>query len=108
METLSDPKPRTVSSNAPGVEQEVLPEIPPRAVGTIHGTMVVNVRVHVDPSGSVSDVKLDPPAASRYFAKYILDAARRWKFAASDGSHEWTLRFVLTRKDMKVLPRRLS
>ena len=68
----------------------------------------MNVRVQVDPSGSVSDAKLEPPAASRYFAKYILEAAKRWKFGASDASHEWTLRFVLTRKDMKVLPKRVS
>jgi TonB family protein len=101
-------KSRVVAEKAPGVEQEVLPEIPRKAVATVHGTMVVNVRVQVDPSGSVSDAKLDPPAASRYFAKYVLDASRKWKFKAADRAQEWTLRFVITRKDMKVTPRKVS
>jgi TonB family protein len=101
-------KSRMVADKAPGVEQEVLPEIPRKAVATVHGTMVVNVRVQVDSSGSVSDVKLEPPAASRYFAKYVLDAAKRWKFKSADHQQEWTLRFVITRKDMKVTPRKVS
>ncbi|HLX46107.1 MAG TPA: TonB family protein [Bryobacteraceae bacterium] len=101
-------KSRIVADKAPGVEQEVLPEIPRKAVATVHGTMVVNVRVQVDPSGSVSDVRLEPPAASRYFAKYVLDAAKRWKFKSADHPQEWTLRFVITRKDMKVMPRKVS
>lgn len=101
-------KPRVLTEKAPGIEQEFLPEIPQKAVNTIHGTMIVTVRVHVDPSGSVSDAKLEPPAASRYFSKYILAATRRWKFGPTDAPHEWTLRFVLTRKEMKVQPRRVS
>jgi TonB family protein len=101
-------KSRAVPDKAPGVEQEILPEIPPRAVATVHGTMVVNVRVRVDSSGNVSDVKLEPPAASRYFAKYILDASKRWKFSAADRAQEWTLRYVITKKEMKVTPRKVS
>jgi TonB family protein len=101
-------KPRISTEKVPGVEQEFMPEIPRKAVNTIHGTMIVNVRLHVDPSGSVSDAKLDSPAASRYFSKYILAAAKRWKFGPSDAPHDWTLRFVFTRNEMKVQPRRVS
>ena len=101
-------KSRPVPDKAPGVEQEILPEIPQRAVSTVHGTMIVTVRVQVDSSGNVSDAKLEPPAASRYFAKYILDASKRWKFEASDHTQVWNLRYVITKKEMKVTPRKVS
>ena len=90
-----------------GVEQEVLPEIPRKAVSTIHGTLIVSVKVQVNPSGDVSEAKIDPPSGSRYISKYVLDAAKRWKFGTSEASQAWTLRFVITRNDMKVLPKRL-
>lgn len=101
-------KTKAVAEKGQGIEDQVLPEIPHKAIATIHGNMVLNVRVQVDRSGSVSEAKLEPPVSSRYFAKYILDAAKRWKFKASDGPQEWTLRFVLTRKDTKVVPRRVN
>ena len=80
------------------VVQQVLPEVPVKARNTIHGKVTVRVRVRVDPSGDVADVKNESTGASRYFGNLALQAARQWKFAParandSAGSREWMLRF---------------
>ncbi len=76
---------------------------------TIRGTVVVTVKVAVDPSGNVSDATLDTPGPSKYFARLALEAARKWKFqpAEVDGrpvSKEWLLQFDFSRTATEAAP----
>jgi TonB family protein len=86
----------------PGVAKQFLPEIPQQAQRTIQGSVRFTVRVQADPSGSVRDAEIVPPATSRYFITFVLQAARKWKFEPSDVNHTWILRFDLFSKDVKV------
>ena len=84
-----------VSSGAPVVRHQVIPEAPDKARNTIHGTVRINVRVEINSDGSVSSADLDAPAVSQYFASLALKAARQWQFAPSSGSSA-VLRFDFT------------
>ena len=79
------PVPAPASAANLSVVNKVLPEISEKARSTIQGTVRVNVRVRLNPDGSVSSAELDSPASSQFFAELALKAARRWQFAASDG-----------------------
>lgn len=77
---------------------QVLPDVPRAAGKTIQGRVKVNVRVTVDPSGNVSEAKLDSTGPSKYFANLALQAARHWKFKPAQvggqaASSVWVLRF---------------
>jgi TonB family protein len=92
-----------------GIIKQVLPEVPTKARQTIQGKVKVSVRVHIDPSGSVTLAELDSAGPSKYFAQLALEAARRWKFApekATDSEviDEWILQFEFSRNDTKVVP----
>jgi serine/threonine protein kinase len=96
----------------PALEQEppgsdgmsrVLPEISQQALGTITGRVRINVRIHVDASGNVSQATLQPPAASKYFTDRVLAAAQAWKFPAGN-EVDWVLHFELTRARVRVSP----
>jgi TonB family protein len=81
------------------VSQQILPEISQTARDTIRGTLEVRVQARVDPSGTVTDAKLNEPGPSSYFANRTLDAARRWKFDPLPGQaapENWMLRFDYT------------
>ena len=89
------------------VLDQVLPDVSEKARQTIKGKVRVSVRVHVDPSGNVTQAELDTPTASRYFADLALQAARRWEFSSPelDGhsvASEWVLRFEFTPTDTKA------
>ena len=91
------------------VLHQVLPEVPSKARKTIQGKVKVRVRVHIDPSGSVTLAELDSAGPSKYFAQLALDAARRWKFAPAKATDrevfdEWILRFQFFRANTKVVP----
>lgn len=90
------------ASDPPGVMEQVMPDIPPKAKATIHGRVAVNVSVHVDSSGKVTDARLAEPRSSRYFSDRTLKAARRWKFRAQDREQEWVLRFLFVPKNISV------
>jgi TonB family protein len=81
------------------VVHEEIPSVPRSARETIHGHVRVAVLVIVDPAGNVSDVILEDPGPSRYFARLARDAARKWRFAAEDkqDSRQWLLRFAFAR-----------
>jgi TonB family protein len=107
---LQVPKAKTASPDFVRGEvlDEVLPEIPSKARQTIQGKVKVSVRVHVNPSGSVTLAELDSAGPSKYFAQLTLEAARRWKFAPAKATHrevadEWILRFEFFRTDTKVV-----
>ena len=78
---------------------EVIPDVPRRTRGTIHGRIKVAVRVTVDSSGNVVEGTLESPGPSKYFARLASEAARKWKFAPADNqdSRKWLLRFEFTR-----------
>lgn len=89
------------------VIRRVLPQIPAKARHTIQGKVRIGVQVRVDPSGRVTDAKLDVPGPSRYFAQLALTAARQWRFTpiqTPDRSvtREMTLRFEISRTDTNV------
>ena len=103
----------SVNRVATDVMKRVLPEIPAKARRTIRGSVKVGVRVRVDPSGSVSDARLDVPGPSKYFAQLALKAARQWKFSPMQASdrkmtREWTLRFEISQSNTKVAVGRVN
>jgi TonB family protein len=105
------PKAKTSSPDfVPGeVFHQVLPQVPSKARKTIRGKVKVSVRVHIDPSGSVTLAELDSAGPSKYFAQLALEAARRWKFAPAKATDrevfdEWILRFEFFRTNTTVVP----
>jgi len=105
------PAPPAVATTRPtssgDVLQQVLPDVPQRALDTIQGTVRVGVRVQVDASGNVTDTSLDSPGPSKYFANLAVNAAQKWKFSPmADGSstREWVLRFQFRQDGPKATP----
>jgi len=101
--TESAPAPR-VPGEAPSrgeVIEQVMPTPTEKALATIHGTVHVGVKVHVDAAGNVTDATLDSPGPSKYFADLSLKAAQRWVFNSpeSDGRSQpsdWLIHFQFT------------
>jgi hypothetical protein len=95
------PNQPSVSSGQVGIQ--VLPEITDKARKTVHGTVVIRVRVSIDPSGNVTDATL-LPTGSHYLGKLSADASRKWHFAPSENgaAREATLRYEITNRDTKV------
>jgi eukaryotic-like serine/threonine-protein kinase len=91
------------------VLEQVLPDASEKALASIHGTVRVSVRVQVDPTGNVSEARLDPAGPSQYFADLALKAARRWQFTSPEvNGHsvpsEWLIRFHFTPSGPKAIP----
>ena len=98
-----DPAPSVRETGASGqVLRQVLPDVPRAARDTIHGTVKISVRAHVDPSGHVTSAELEPPLASKYLSRFTLEAARQWEFQPAKSQSEWILRFDLTRTGTTV------
>jgi TonB family protein len=80
--------------------------VPQKAVRTISGTVKVDIRVNVDPNGSVSDASIESQGPSQYFANFALKAAKAWKFTPrSDGqgaSSVWTLEFLFRQSGVEA------
>jgi TonB family protein len=89
------------------ITHRVLPDIPAKALNTIHGTVRVDVRVTVDSTGIVAGATLEP-GGSAYFGSLAVEAVRRWQFAPAEGAlpRNWILRFEITRTSTQVIPRR--
>jgi TonB family protein len=108
----SDPpaavNPPAQAAAAPKILQEVLPQIPAQARNTIQGKVTMTIKVNVDPSGDVTDAKLESPGSSRYFAGFTMAAARRWKFQPTSSPQQWSLKFELYRSDTKVSSKLVS
>ncbi len=88
------PRARTPeTSGAPGaVLEQVMPEVPARALHTIRGKVRVTVRLDVDAAGRVANARIENRGPSQYFATQALHAARQWRFAPAAAS-EWIVRF---------------
>lgn len=96
-------------SGAPG---QPMPEITSQARSTIRGKVRVNVKVDVDPSGAVTDAKIES-GNSKYFSELALKSVRQWKFDpvqvnGSQASQRWRVRFDFLRTGTKVQRQRLS
>ena len=76
-----------------------LPNVPRKALATIHGHFRIAVLVVVDHSGTVIRALLKNTGPSPYFARLALEAAMKSRFAPADrpGNREWQLRFEFTR-----------
>ncbi len=92
------------------VVRQVEPQVAASARRTVHGTIKVNVRAHVDSGGNVSRATFDTRGPSNYFARVAMEAAQQWKFAPAGGddSREWVLRFEFSRSGERVLPERVT
>ena len=90
------PRPATT---IPSVVHAQMPNVPRKALGTIHGHFRIEVLVVVDHSGTVLRGLLKNTGPSPYFARLTKEAAQQWRFAPTDqpGSREWLLRFDFTR-----------
>ncbi len=93
------------------VTERVMPEVSSAASATIHGKVVVKIRVMVDASGVVSGASIES-APSRYFGAKALEAARKWKFRPPEANSqavpsEWTLEFMFRPNGIDVNPVRV-
>ena len=82
------------------VVKQFLPDASQRARDSIRGKVRINVRVHVDESGRVTQAAFEAPGPSQYFAERTLEAAKLWLFAPPkmDGHNvpsDWVLRFEI-------------
>jgi TonB family protein len=100
-EKIASPAANASVADSSGVVKRVTPEVSPSARRTIHGKILVRVRVNVDAAGNVENAKIESGHPSKYFSRISLDAARDWKFspaaAGETGDREWTLQFAFSR-----------
>ena len=91
-EVLPPPDPRAAT-------HEELPDVPEKALATIHGRMLFAIRVTVDPEGRTFHAVPVGNRSSKYFARLCTEAAMRWKFAPADTieTRKWLVRFEFTR-----------
>jgi TonB family protein len=94
------------------VLNEVIPDISTRSKQTIHGTVKVTLKAHVDASGAITNL-VPESRSSKFFTEAAMQAARRWDFAPAkmDGHavpSEWVLRFEFTQADSKVYPSQVT
>jgi serine/threonine protein kinase len=95
------------------VLDQVLPEVPDKALNTIRGVVRVSVRVHVDAAGNVSQAELEAPGPSRYFADLALKAAGKWVFGSPDLEgksvpSEWLIHFDFAQSGVVALPQQTA
>ncbi|HEY3786898.1 MAG TPA: protein kinase [Steroidobacteraceae bacterium] len=88
------------AGTAPAVLHEEVPNISSSARSTIRGHIKISVRVTTDRAGNVVGDSLETSGPSKYFARQVTAAARKWKFAPIQGrdSQQWLLWFELTRE----------
>ncbi len=99
----------TPVSKQDGIVNQVLPDIPHKAMSTINGRFRVQVRVKVDRTGNVVDSELVSPGPSKYFANLTMQAARDWKFSPSDTeTRAWNLQFEFRRSGASVVPKQIA
>jgi len=107
------PKNASSSDTDGEVLGQVKPEAPAKALATIHGTVRVGVKVHVDPAGNVSTAVLDNAGPSRYFADLALKAAKQWVFTPPEvGGHsvpsDWLIQFHFTSAGVQMNSQNLA
>jgi len=93
---------QTATATDSDVLDRVIPNVPQKALDTIHGTVKISIRVQIDALGNVSDASFDTEGPSQYFANLAMKAARDWKFTPAGASRESILRFQITPAGTKV------
>jgi len=104
--------PQSAAESA-GVAERVLPDVPARAMATIHGKVDLAIRVAVDERGSVTNASFASPVPSRYFGNLALEASRNWKFKPAQANGQpvpsvWVLHYQLRQSGIEVTPVRSS
>jgi TonB family protein len=100
----------TAGSSAKGaVAQQVMPDVPEKAIRTIQGKVKVSIQLNVDPSGAVSDASIASQGPSKYFANLALEAAKSWKFMPPQANGQgiasvWVLHFDFRQSGVDVTP----
>jgi TonB family protein len=96
-------------SKQDGIVNQVLPDIPRKAMSTINGKFRVQVKVKVDRTGKVVGSEFVSPGPSKYFANLTMQAARDWKFSPSDTeTRAWNLQFEFRRSGASVVPKQIA
>jgi TonB family protein len=95
------------------VLEQILPDIPDKALATITGKVRVTVLAHVDAAGNVSDAEFENPGPSKYFADSALKAVRRWEFSSPEVGgrsipSEWLVRFEFSASGIQAFPTQSS
>lgn len=110
VEPVATPEREVAGDGHNGVVREVIPEASQKAMDTIHGTIVVKVRVDVDPSGNVTNAEIESAGNSRYFPRLALEAARSWKFLpGQEGrARAWQIQFRFTSNEAAASASRVS
>ncbi len=95
---VEPPKPK-IAASLPTVLHQEMPDVSHSARESIRGVIKIAVRVTVDRSGNVVAATLDNRAASKYFARVAVDAAKKWRFTetADQVPRVWLLHFEFTR-----------
>lgn len=101
------------SPNHGQVLDQVLPDIPDKALATISGKVRVTVLAHVDATGNVSAAEFENPGPSKYFADAALKAVRRWEFSSPavggrSVPSEWLVRFEFSSSGIQAYPTQSS
>jgi hypothetical protein len=92
---------------------KVTPTASAKALSSIHGTVRVGVKVHVDAAGNVTAATLDNPGPSRYFADLSMKAARQWVFTAPEANghsapSDWKIQFNYTQSGVQMSSQQLT
>jgi TonB family protein len=91
----------------------VLPDVSEKARATIQGRVRLDVRLQVNPTGTVDSAELERPASSKYFSEQAIKAAKRWQFSAPEvNGHsvpsQWLLHFEFSPSTTTVRPTQVS
>ena len=108
----------TAASSGPASGQgevldQILPDVPDKALATITGKVRVTVRAHVDAAGNVSDAEFENPGPSKFFADLSLKAVRRWEFTPPEVNtrsvpSEWLVRFEFSASGVQAFPKQIT
>jgi len=95
------------------VLEQILPDVPDKALATITGKVRLTVFAQVDAAGNVSDASFEDPGPSKYFADAALKAVRRWEFASPEVGgrsvpSQWQVRFEFSPSGIKAFPKQSS
>ena len=111
---------RTEEKKSSGVDpvhgavlHEVLPDVSSKARDTIHGTVKISVRAHVNAAGAVTAADLSGVVPSKYFADLALKASREWTFQSPESaghslSSEWLLHYYFTPSSTRAIPEQVA
>ncbi|MBS1839640.1 MAG: TonB family protein [Acidobacteria bacterium] len=106
-------KPSHDSSAKGDVLDQVLPDISDKARATIQGRVRLDVKLEVNPTGTVDSAEISGPVNSKYFSDQAIKAAKRWQFSAPelDGhsvASRWLIHFEFTPTATNVRPAQVS